>query len=128
MSGLGLATRVDWGRGSRVADFARDRGSQGAGRLPPATLPTPPASRVPYLQHARGGQSAFPSRRAAPQMPLSRGPGAGVRVICPGRGVGRFVYVPCAPGDNEEQGWQGRWVARVAGRQKMATPAESRIA
>ena len=26
------------------------------------------------------------------------------------------------------QGWQGRWVARVAGRQNVATPAGSRVA
>ena len=26
------------------------------------------------------------------------------------------------------QGWQGRWVARVAGRQNVATPAESLVA
>ena len=40
MSGPGREARVDRGRGSRVADFARGRRSRGAGRRPPATLPT----------------------------------------------------------------------------------------
>ena len=40
MFGPGRAARLARGRGSRVADFARGRGARGAGRRPPATLPT----------------------------------------------------------------------------------------
>ena len=40
MSGPDREARVARGHGPRIADFARGRGSRGAGRRPPATLPT----------------------------------------------------------------------------------------
>ena len=92
--GPGREARVVRGRGSRVADFARGRGSRGAGRRPPATLPTlgqagsgrarggpgrlqpPGEARVP-----RSGETAF-----------SRARGGSMRSVLSKRGCGGWVW------------------------------------
>ena len=62
--GPGREARVARGRGSRVADFARGRGSRGAGRRPPATLPTLVLAAAPRA--LRSGIRADPEARFYP--------------------------------------------------------------
>ena len=67
MSGPDREARVARVRGSRVADFARGRGSRGAGRRPPATLPTLSESGpIRWLGSAPDAGGAGPAPPAPP--------------------------------------------------------------
>ena len=112
MPGTGRAARVARGRGSRVPDFDRGRGSRGAGRRPPATLPYRPCPGHSASPALPGSQRlAGPARVTAPHLPriqpptapakrLRRGPArrwaAAARSESP-RGGGRHRKRRCSP-------------------------------
>ena len=101
MFGPGRAARLARGRGSRVADFARGRGARGAGRRPPATLPTLLGTEAANSYPSHHSQAAKCRTLLAHWQPL---PGAMTRMRRPVRLLRALVAtrrLDPGPGDSE---------------------------